>query len=90
VDAEQPQPYQTLIGRLLIDPAFCQRLILEPAAAITAAEVVDVDNDRLAALTSLSVPERQAFVRDMLGAYALRRWTGWWGWEMTDPEPDDT
>jgi hypothetical protein len=90
VDGELPQPYQTLIGRLLIDPAFCQRLVLEPAEAIAAAEIVDVDEAHLATLTSMSVPERQVFVRTTLGSAAVRRWTGWWGWEMTDPEPEDS
>ncbi len=84
------QPYQTLIGRLLMDQAFCQRLMLEPAEAIAGAELVDVDDNQVALLESMSVPERQEFVRETMFTYTVKRFTDRWGREVFDPTETDS
>lgn len=81
--------HQTLVGRIILDAGFRDALVADPRPAVAAAGILDVDDERLDALEALTVAERLEQVRSVLVRFHAERWTGWWGREFLDPEPED-
>lgn len=86
MSAEAIPAFQTLVGRIILDGAFRDAFVADPRAAVAAAGILDVDDDRLAAIEALGVGERAEQVRETLRRFHRERWSNWWGREMLDPE----